>query len=158
MRRLFCVFLCLLLILATTACSNNGSIKNPVNFYYYTTDDTTASSLIQAEKREYNSGLTTLINTYLSGPASESLQSPFPGNVQVVAITQTNSIMEIVLSDNFASLSGYDLTLACACLTATVQELTDAVLIQIRAETCDLDGNPYITMSTDALVMNDNLK
>ena len=114
-----------------------------------------------SEKRDVNNSindLTTLINLYLQGPEDSKLQSPFPANTIVSDITHKNSIFSITLNNEFAKLQGYDLSVACACLTLTVQQFVGANLIQISAKDTDLDGNKHITMNIDSLVLYDQVQ
>ena len=155
MKRLICLLMTVMLLFCFSSCANDRVIKNPVNLYYLSSDTSESGMLIQPEVREASADLEEQLNEYLRGPLDEAYVSPFPQNVHIVAIKQSDSISEIVLSDSFASLSGYELTVACACLTKTLQELVDTKLVNIRAENATLDGNAYITMNTDALITID---
>lgn len=156
MKRCICLLLFAVIIVSLCACENDRKIRNPVNLYYLTADVTESDMLIQPEVREASGSLEDQLNLYLNGPLDESYTSPFPNDVSVVSIKQSDGISELVLSDSFASLKGYDLTVACACLTKTMQELVNTQLIKIRAENVTLDGNAYITMTADAIITIDS--
>ena len=155
MKRFICLILVIQMITVLCACNNKHKVKNPVNQYYLSADITESNLLIRPEVCEAHESLVEQINNYLRGPSDEAYFSPFPDNVYVIAINQSDSISEIILSDSFASLTGYDLTIACACLTKTLQELVDTKLVKIRTENEPLDGNAYITMSADAIIAID---
>ena len=62
----------------------------------------------------------------------------------------------VILNDATARLTGLDLTIACACLTATVCDMTGVQMVTIKAETQLLDGNKSITMQRDHLLLLDS--
>ena len=161
MKKLLSILLAILITTTLISCSSKGDDPTEkVNFYYQTKDITyhSETGLFTAEKRKVTSqDLVDIINLYLAGPENDEYRSPFPGDTAVRSITHNNGIINIVLSDEFSTLKGFDLTVACACLTITIQELAETQLVQISAENTDLDGNKSITMSTDSLVIYDAL-
>jgi len=62
---------------------------------------------------------------------------------------------KIVLCDEFATLKGLDLTIACACLSRTVIALTGCHEVIISAESMQLDGKNFITLSRDSYLLLD---
>lgn len=96
-----------------------------------------------------------LVEKYLEGPVSSSLHSPFPEGTKLVSITVDQQAANIVLTNDFASLTGIDLTVACACLSLTVREITGCAKVQISAENTLLDNKQAITMDTNELVFMD---
>ena len=97
-----------------------------------------------------------LLTLYLKGPNSDRLVSPFPTGCRLVECTVKNEKVTIVLSNELANLTGYDLTLACACLTLTASSLYPECAVQIRAESELLDGMTDITMTSEDLLLIDN--
>lgn len=159
MKKFLSILLAFLITTTMIACSSKGEDSTEaVNFYYQTQDITyhEEAGFFVTEKRSVASqDLTDIINIYLSGPEKDEYKSPFPTGTVVRSITHNNGILNIVLSDEFSALKGFDLSVACACLTITIQELADTQLVQISAENTELDGNKSITMNTDSLVIYD---
>ena len=162
MRKTLCVIFIFALLLALPGCaSSEDTIQNPVYFSYRQMDlDYGADpGVVDKEARESAGHLhdyTYLLSEYLEGPKNFSLYNPFPRNTVLRSFTLQDGTAFVQLSASFASLTGLDLTLACACLTLTICEMTDAQQVTIRADDSLLDGNPQITMSPDSLLMMDN--
>lgn len=157
-------FVLLTLIIQASGCkkSNKNDFPNAANFYYTAEkiEYHNNNGFISSEKRDVNKSindLAALIDLYLQGPEESELLSPFPKNTVVHDITHKNGIFSIILSNEFAQLNGYDLSVACACLTLTIQQFVGANLIQISGKDADLDGNKHITMNTDSLVLYDQV-
>ena len=161
LKRVFSILLVLCFLFSLCACEKRAHIEKPANFYYLSPEISfhREDGMITAEKREIagiENNIHTILAMYLQGPEGEGFVSPFPNNVYVVNVTQNTNILSITLSDQFASLTGYDLSLACACITLTVQELMDTQLVQISAQNKLLDGAERITMNKDSLVVFDD--
>ena len=164
-KRTICLLLLTTLLFSLFGCNRNNQNDTPnaVNFYYKTSNVVyhDESGFIDAEKRSIQQAeleLAAILNLYLNGPESTAFVSPFPQNTVVRNITHKNGIISITLSNEFSMLHSFELSVACACLTLTVQQFVDTNLVQISADGADLDGNRYITMNTDSLVLYDYLK
>ena len=162
MKRLFCILLVTILVTGLWGCdSNQPRLNAPVEFYYcYDTTLATytmSDGVVASEQRESTGYEDTakLLDLYLQGPLDPKLRSPFPAGITVIQLALNETVAEIALSQQLADLSGYDLTLACACLAMTVMELTQAEAVQISAEDKTLWGNPFIMISKDQLVFLD---
>lgn len=158
MRKLICLLLLLSLLL--TGCGEQD-LKMPGNFYYRLTDLTynNINGVIAPEARELD-GLAedpeALMEVYLSGPESRDLESPFPKNTTLEAWTLEDQTLTLTLSREFTALSGLDLTIACACITRTMLELTEAQQVVIRTADERLDNNVNVTMSDELLLLTDD--
>lgn len=166
MKRYLLWFLIVLLLFASTGC-NQGSTDflEPVNFYYcndIAADDPSGNAfynIFVAEVHEgagYTDNLQALLSLYLQGPIDASLVSPFPAELQIISVEEADSKISIVVSNELASLTGLDLTIACACLSMTVMELLPCDSVQISAESALLDKHRAITMTQDLLVLIDD--
>ncbi len=160
-NRIIASLLIICILLTLCACTTKKRIEKPANFYYLSPDIAyhRPDGMITSETREIagiENNLHTILANYLQGPLAEDYISPFPKDVYVVNITQNTEILSITLSDQFASLTGYDLSLACACITLTVQEMVNTQLVQISAQSKLLDGAERITMNKDSLIVFDN--
>lgn len=166
MKRITSIVLALLMLLPLCACERNEKeeLKDPVTFCYLRVQNpealhhSSAGSVIATEKREgtgIQEDLTALLQLYLNGPASEELYSPFPRGTKLVSWERSDSTLTVILTNEFATLTGMDLTLACASLTMTCLSLTDAKSVQIQAESENLDGKTSIIMNRNDLVLTD---
>lgn len=165
MKKKLCIFILICYLLSMSACADRAdqSYRSPVNFYYRTeyTRYNTTDSVIQAEIREsegidIGDELSDVINLYFQGPESSGFRSPFPQDVTLKRCSINNGVLQVILSNHISQLKGYDLTIACACLTKTLLELTDAKTVEIRAEGGRMGDSISVTMSHDTLLLLDN--
>lgn len=159
MKRLLCLLLTLILCFSLMACHDDQpKLQAPVNFYYPRLEPTygTANGMIAPVSAE-GAGFDqeTLLNRYLQGPADKDFVSPFPADTKLLSLTDKDTIINLQLNQNFAQLTGMDLTLACACLTLTTIELTGADTVRIFVKDSTLDGAPQIVMDRNCLTMLD---
>lgn len=160
MKRIICSLLLIICIFTLCACSQKETIRKPVEFYYCAETITynSTTGVITPETRE-SDGMENdpeaLIALYLKGPTHEGYYSPFPKNITVLNINFDPTVTTIMLSKDFSTLSGYRLTLACACLAKTVIGLTGCESVSIGAQDALLDGNTYIQMSEETLTLID---
>lgn len=161
MKRIVCLILVISWALCLLACTQQeDAIQDPVRFYYPRSKITygNADSVIAWEEQEaagHRDDYMYLLRQYLKGPVSDSLSRTFPRSVMLKDLQITGGTAHVVLNDYAALVTGLDLTMACACLTATITELTGVQRVTIRAEHTLLDGNPSITMDRDHLLLLD---
>lgn len=160
MKRTIAIFLCFSMAFSICSCKSREEIKKPANFYYCTNPIiyNSESGLVSAEVRETAGcyeDMTVLLELYLQGPITDGHRSPFPSNVSVVIYYRNEGTIRLELSEEFASLSGFDLTVACTCLSMTLFELTDAQYIEISAQYSLLDSKRSITMRRDSFIFLD---
>lgn len=163
MRRILCVILVLLLAFSLYGCGKKDNIRVPVNFYYCTDPINYNSSdgVVSCEIRDaggYESNQTQLLSLYLKGPVSDGFRSPFPANVQIEDLMQSNDSVRIILSNDFFQLTGRDQTLAHTCLSLTVMDLYQCETVQITSADL-LNNDSYIEMNRgDFLFLDDYQK
>lgn len=156
------LFLFLLIFTMFTACQNSqNDFKKPVSFYYCNNLDSKDDfeNVFVAEPHEsygYEDNKPALLSLYLAGPNSERLISPFPDGIRLISVQKEETTLQIVLSDEMATLAGLDLVLACTCLAKTVFELYPCNRVAIAAETKQLDSQNFITFHKDSSVLTDN--
>ena len=163
MKRLICLLLLCSLCLGLAACGQTQEkFQVPVNFYYPRVDATFGSSdsLIAATTAEgmgYSKDPVGLLNIYLQGPKDGRYRTPFPENTLIVSMELANGIVRLSMSENFDALTGMDLTIACACLTLTALDLTDANSVRISVAGTTLNGESYIRMDRSCLTLLDTI-
>ena len=161
MKRTVCFLLLISLALCLCACvKQDEQLHDPVRFYYPRVKPTygKSDSVIAWEDREaegFTENYLYLLRQYLKGPESDALARTFPRSVVMKDIKISGSTAYVLLNEHAASLTGLDLTMACACLTATVTELTGVQRVTVRAEGALLDGNSSITMDRDHILLLD---
>lgn len=161
MKPYLCLILSVALLLCCVGCkSENREIIDPVSFYYRVRTDNQerVSSMIDYEIREttgFSDDMIGLLNVYLQGPESSAFISPFPADVFVVSYETDHANVVITLCSEFSQLSGVNLSIACACITMTVSELTNCEQVSIIAEDALLDGSNMITMHRNDLLLFD---
>ena len=152
MKRSLCILLVLLLCLA--GCIQKDELQNPEACYYLRQEATyvfgVSDGIISYEMKDniYDS-LDQFLNVYLSGPEAKDLRNPFPVSTQVVSATEADGVLFLVLTDNFASLSGMGLTLASACLAKTCFDATSCSAVRISTESMQLDDSPFLLIDKD---------
>lgn len=171
MKRSVRIILSTLVLSLLCACAllSNGP-KEPVSFYYTRPRDEYESdrnnevigkedAVIVSEQREaegHRDDLNYLLSQYLRGPQDINLMSPFPDRAALTNVVLRDDTLFVTLTEEFASLSGIDLTVACACLTRTCLSITEASQVTIAVENSLLDGAKSITMSESTLLLLDS--
>lgn len=162
------IALALAAMLCLSACSSRQPPKKPVHFFYPVADIYAAeysegpyghsSPVIRSELAEsegHEEDYIYLLNLYFRGPWSTGLHSPFPKNLTVVDFRTSANTAIVVLSQEFAVLSGINLTLAAVCTAKTVQDLTGCSRLQLSAADSFLDGSSYIFIDCNNLMEQD---
>ena len=154
MKRITLLLLLLTLTLCCLGCQ--GETDSQHAFYYLRTNDTISygqeDALITAHFQDLGPEmeLDTILQLYLDGPMEENLRSPFPRGTYLLGAAPENDILKVILSREFSTLDGIQLTLAGACLTATCRDLTGFETIQIRSgeKIYDFDINSFIFLDS----------
>lgn len=154
------IALALALLLSLTGCGE-PSMRQPGNFYYRAaqTQFDSADGVIRSEQRELadlSDSITSILELYLQGPQDPDLVSPFPRNTHVVQAWVVDDALILTLSEEFAQLSGVDLTIACGCITKTASELMEVQKVRIQVPGRLLSDQRFFTMSADSLQLEDD--
>lgn len=161
MKRTVCLFLILCFALCLFGCTKQTEeLQNPVRFYYPRSTPTygAADSVIAWEAQEaagHTEDYLYLLRQYMKGPKSDTLSRAFPRSVLIKGLQISGDTAYVLLNNYVSLLSGLELTIACACLTATVCELTGVSRVTIQAEHALLDGNSAITMDRSHILLLD---
>jgi hypothetical protein len=141
-----------------TGCYNPRTDMGQYRFYYLRNDYLTAENMevLAFEKRSADTDMRSLLDTYLSGPKSEELSSPFPADTYIVSLEIEGDYLNIAFSDHFASLTGIQLTLACCALSQTCFAVSDVKTVVIRAQNALLDGKESIAIPRGSFILTDN--
>ena len=127
MKRIAIMLLCLTFLFG---CSAKRNMQEPVSVYYCASQVSygSADGFIVSEKHEFynrHNELKKFINEYLNGPNSPKLVSPFPTGASVLELTERDSTIILMLNLPFLQMTPSELTLAYACISMTLFEITD---------------------------------
>lgn len=149
MKRILCILICIMLLMS--GCAH----KDMANFYYqrngfiYDAPD----GVIVAEKRDitnHTTHLAFLVSLYLLGPQNIEYHSPFPASTKLQSIERKNNTLIITLNDTFEGLPESQFSLACTCLTMTLQEVSSANQVTI------VSGSRSLTLSQELITLYDS--
>lgn len=162
MKRILSLILVLLLIASLWGCTRQEDSDKPLTFYYSRVEYVYGNdgSVMGGEEREWNGktdDLEGILTLYLNGPLDETLQSPFPAGTALVEIIVIDRQLIISLNNKLSLLSGIDLTLACACLSKTCFQLTDAEQIAIRSPETEAHPAVSVTLTRDSITFSDTV-
>ena len=162
MKQKICILLiCVMLTLSgCNTLNTQGASSGSVKFYYLQNEIVynSADSVVSYETRQ--SGRLKpeeLIGQYLQGPEKKNLASPYPEELKLVSVTQEDNTVKIVLSNEFTTLSNLELTLACSCLTKTMQGILPAESYEISSTGGKLNGKSSILITSNTFVWEDTL-
>lgn len=165
MKRIIILILVLSSLFAFTSCSAyyGRSVKNNIDFYYlkrmpeYNIEDGIICPIKkQVDKYSSDEEWIKLINLYLKGPDDGNYISPFPPNTTLKRFSFDGDTLTVFLSNQISQLDGYDLTLACACLTKTVMKTKPVYAVEVCAEGGIIGDFISITMTNEGLLLLDN--
>ncbi len=147
-----CTAIFLLVCLLLTGCADK--IKEPVTFYYIRADyPEDMQNVIVSEQREssgHREDLSYLMALYFMGPAADDLVSPIPKGVSLLHVSQEAGHITLELSATEKSMSDSEFSLACACLSLTCMDMTQADSVTVNS------GSRSVTMTADTLVLQDS--
>lgn len=161
MKRITIFLCCVLLLMNLCSCSGKDEeFKEPVNFYYCNKEISynSPTGVIQPEVREgvgYYGNLSAFLRAYLRGPISYELRSFIPSDVYLVSCEVSENMATVVLSAQFAKLSGVDLSAACSALLLTIHDYTGSDTLQVSAKDTQLDAKDVFVISMDEIVLMD---
>ena len=162
MKRLLCVLTVFLLAASLCACSfgSHSALLEPVEFSYPRKSDSfvygSDQGILDTELREgsgHTNDLNYLLSMYLRGPQDDRLRNPFPSGCTLETVHREGDTLYLVLSSEFVALENMELTVACAGLTKTFLNLTDARQVCIQATALQKTVN--VTMDAESLLLSD---
>lgn len=124
------------------------------SFYYLDANySSRMSDPIRGEQKEvtgHAGDLAYLMQLYLIGPSEEGLASPLPASCDLISIEDWGSVIQVKLSDTLGSLTESEFSLACACLTLTILDFTQAQAVTITS------GTRKVSMDAQTLTLFDS--
>ena len=159
-RMILSICLCVLLL---CSCSRKDPVYlEPVNFYYCnkTVSYNSPAALISPEVHEsagFENDIVRFMEQYLKGPNSDELSMLIPaGTVLHAARVQDDSVL-LDFNQEFAELSGIELTIASVCVVRSLHEFVGIETVVFRAENALLDDKDSFTLSLEDIVMMDTV-
>ena len=154
------IILAVLLIAAILCSCGTKESKDQILFYYCSAkpDYSSGAELIKSETHTAYVDPTNykaILAQYLQGPRDPDLTSPFPGGCEIVDITLDQATARITMSKSFSTLTGVELTLACACLSLTTRAITGYATVEISAVDALLDNKEAITIDANNILLTD---
>ncbi len=152
MKRLICMLLAVFLF----GCSAAPSFTEKVTLYYPSADapDNYGQLIVQLPLEGSGKTAEEVLDTYFS-KNDNPLIVPFPAGVSISSLKQKENHVTLMLSDEFASLSGIDLTKACICICKTISDLTGVSTVTIGCRSALIDGEQSITFTPDSVLWLD---
>lgn len=161
MKKCLSILLVILTFVSLTACVDQ-EYEYPVDFYFLRGEDnilySESDGVITYETREAGRGddLKYLLDLYFKGPADETLVSPFPEGLHVVSVYSNEGILELKLSDHFSSLTGIELTLACACIAKTCLAFETINAVNLKVNDENAEASRTIILTDNAIKFSDD--
>ena len=151
MKKLICLALLpVLLLCLLCGCGK----ENTLRFYYCSQDylESNTGSVLAPEKRDvtgYRDDPQFLVSLYLAGPLDRELLLPFPAGTSLQSMLISGNQITIQLYPLPQPISDSEFSLACACLTMTCLEFTDAQSVTV------LCGNRSVTLDQSMITITD---
>ena len=145
MKKILYIVLSILLMSTLVSCSEQtpADMKD-VAFYYLKNEPEygSESPVISKVVRSVPAGdsYESIMKLFLNGPITYDCVSPFPGGTELIEMYTEGNRATLVISPHLSTLSPSAQTLACACLTRTVIELTGVLTVHIRIENGLING------------------
>ena len=162
MKRHLSIVLLVVLVFSLIGCKNNKTNPDAPTFYYIKNDaefDGT-TNIVTSFYPDINKSTKShkdILSVYFNGPTTYECRSPFPSGTMLEDFRVMSNRAILVLSPQFATITGAERTIAFACLTKTVIELTGVKSVQIGVEGVQLDGEDYITFDGNSFTYSDDL-
>jgi hypothetical protein len=155
MKKQIIVLLIFSLLLCSTGCGAEN--EDHPRFYYLRTQEEIIygdpQGLVAPVTREISrdTNLDVILQLYLDGTGEEGWRNPIPRGTHLLSTLIREDQLDIVLSHEFSTLDGIQLTLAGACLAATCYDLTGMERIHIRSgdNVYDFDLNSFVFLDTN---------
>lgn len=161
MRRLPLLLTALVLLLTACAAPQEEAGADGYELYYAAQLDQEGGDAVRARRIQLTSGASPdaaalaeeLLTQLLASPAPDGLRSPFPGGTKLQKVSVAGGRATVDLSEQYAQLSGIDLSVADCCVTLTLTQLTGINAVRVTVNGREL---PYrktqLLTAADALL------
>jgi len=163
MNKLFRFVCVTILVFSLLGCdTSHDNNENGIVFYYINNEIEygRASGVITStvvdtnvEPDDYES----LLTLYFNGPTNYECVSPFPAGTTMEDFSTDGRKAQILLSPHMATIKDAELTVALACLTRTVIELTGVDTVQIQILRNTIYGENSVTLSLNSFDYSDDV-
>lgn len=165
MNRRYAALLSAVLLLALLLCAcakKQEEGVNPVTFYYLSGSDQfgTQTGALAGETVDLlrtDLELNEIVELYLQGSADPAFSDPFPNGLHCEQAELLDGSVRVRLTPEIETLSGVELTLAEACLTKTLTEMTGAETVVLETQNGVLPGGESGVFSTEQFILWDEL-
>ena len=161
-HRLGALLLAACLLLTACAVRKTEPYVNPIFFYYCRADaeygqDTGSLARELRDLGDPDITIPEILKLYFAGPSSDGLRSPFPEGLRCEDVAIESGVVTVHLSDEYSALTGVKLSLASACLTMTLSQISFVKGVQLRTDagTLSNQGSEDFTVS-DFLLQDDS--
>ena len=161
MKRILVFILLIAMTVCVYGCGNRGSeMIKPVNVYYCMETVDYSSALgafasMQIDMGDWDGRMLAFINFYISAPVTDGLISPFPTGAGITSIEYLDNTLRVQLNPLFSRLSAGELTVACACISLTLFELTNTNSVRFNLHGATDDA--VAIMTRDNLIFKDEI-
>lgn len=151
MKKLALIWISICLLLSMAACERRIDRDDGTEWvFYYLGELDGSEGVVKSETRKLGSGGELMVlNEYFAGPESQELNSPFPIGTTFSAFDFDENQASITMSQEYSQLRGAEKTMAEACLTKTLLDLTGCDVVEIT----EYDGNA-VSRSADAFLFD----
>ncbi len=152
MKKIICIITAAVFIFLLAGCDRTSdTASNTVVFYYIYNEIEygTSSGVITPTTVEVEDvgNYEQLLAKYFNGPTNYDCISPFPAGITLEELEISHNKAQILLSPHMATISGSPLTVALACLTRTVIEMTNVQTVEIRIQNNQINGADSLILS-----------
>ena len=163
MKRFTTLLIALCVLFPFSGCNSKKDSANTAVFYYVQNKPEygTASGMIAAnvvEVKGRTDHYRILLEKYFNGPTNYDCVSPFPAGITLEDFQISGDKAQILLSPHMAILTGPSMTVALACLTRTVIEMTDVETVQIQIKNNQINGVDALTLTLNSFTYWDDVQ
>ena len=141
MRKLLVLLLALLCLAGCTPARSDAEQSGQFGLWFAAQESAERSGpagVLEFEPRSWKNlpAIRDLLDALLAGPTGVGMTSPFPAGVRVLNLDFDHSTetLFVNLSEQYSSLSGYDLTVADACIVMTLSQNPGVKGVRILVE------------------------
>ena len=160
MKKIICIILILSLSAPLFGCGQT-ELRSPGTFYYYRTETifSDTDGVLAPEAHELygiEDDLDAILALYCEGPTDRKLENPLPSGCAVPRYTLEEETLKLHFDEDFAALTGVELTIAAGCLARTFLPLTGAETLILTADGALLNGETAMSLTLSDLGLRDN--